>query len=323
MSKIKNIYNKIKSIEFLPLIFAFILISIFFTIKSPYFFTFNNFMGIILYAAIVGIVSLSNCLVLSAGKIDFSVGSTIALGSCVMGIMMRDGYSVWAAMGVCFLIGIVVGVYNGVMIAYVKMNPFIATLAGMQMLRGFAYLLTDARSIPVSSDVLKFIGRARTLGVPNAAWIMIILLFVFLFIVRYTSYGRRIFVIGGSETVAYLSGINVKRDLLILFIIHGVITAIASIIYTAQLGAALHTAAQNTNFDAISGCVLGGVSLSGGKGSLVGGIIGVLMLQTLSNGMNMIGVSSFWQDVITGFVLIFAVGLDIYKNTRKSRVKIA
>lgn len=323
MSKMKTILNKIKSIEFLPLILAFGLIVIFFTIKSPYFFTFNNFMGIILYASIVGIVSLSNCLVLSAGKIDFSVGSTIALGSCVMGIMMRDGYSVWAAIGVCFLIGIVVGIYNGVMIAYVKMNPFIATLAGMQVLRGFAYLLTDARSIPVKSDVLKFIGRARTLGIPNAAWIMIILLFVFLFVVRYTSYGRRIFVIGGSENVAYLSGINVKRDLLILFVIHGLITAVASIIYTAQLGAALPTAAQNTNFDAISGCVLGGVSLTGGKGSLVGGIIGVLMLQTLSNGMNMIGVSSFWQDIITGFVLVFAVGLDIYKNARKSRVKIA
>lgn len=215
------------------------------------------------------------------------------------------------------LIAALTGVYNGLMIAYVGMNPFIATLAGMQMFRGFAYLLTNARSITITSDVFKFIGRSRTLGVPNAAWVMILLLILFGLAVKYTSFGRRIFVIGGSAKVAYLSGINVKRDTLVLFVIHGLVTGVATIIFTAQLGAALPTAAQNTNFTAISACVLGGVSLTGGKGSLVGSVIGALLLETLSNGMNMVGVASFWQDVITGFVLIFAVTLDIIKNRKR------
>lgn len=317
MSNSKRVIQKIKKIDYLPLILAYAVIILFFSVCSPYFLSFNNFMSIILYASIVGILSLTTCLVLAAGQIDFSAGSVIALGCCVMGIMMRDGHSVWAAMGVCMLIAALTGVYNGLMIAYVGMNPFIATLAGMQMFRGFAYLLTNARSITITSDVFKFIGRSRTLGVPNAAWVMILLLILFGLAVKYTSFGRRIFVIGGSAKVAYLSGINVKRDTLVLFVIHGLVTGVATIIFTAQLGAALPTAAQNTNFTAISACVLGGVSLTGGKGSLVGSVIGALLLETLSNGMNMVGVASFWQDVITGFVLIFAVTLDIIKNRKR------
>lgn len=316
MGNFKKTIQRMKGIDYLPLILAYAVIILFFSISSPYFLTFTNFMSIILYASIVGILSLTTCLILAAGQIDFSAGSVIALGCCVMGIMMRDGHSVWTAMAVCMVISALTGVYNGVMIAYVGMNPFIATLAGMQMFRGFAYLLTNARSITITSNVFKFIGRARTLGIPNAAWIMLVLVIFFGAIAKYTAFGRRIFVIGGSQKVAYLSGINVKRDTLILFVIHGLVTGIATIIFTAQLGAALPTAAQNTNFNAISACVLGGVSLSGGKGSLVGSVIGALLLETLSNGMNMLGVASFWQDVITGFVLIFAVTLDIIKNRR-------
>ncbi len=317
MSNLKQGIQKVKKIDYLPLIFAYAVIIIFFSVCSPYFLSFTNFMSIILYASIVGILSLTTCLVLAAGQIDFSAGSVIALGSCVMGIMMRGGSSVWAAMAVCMLISALTGVYNGIMIAYVGMNPFIATLAGMQMFRGIAYLLTDARSITITNNVFKFIGRARTMGVPNAAWIMLLLLLLFGIVAKYTAFGRRIFVIGGSQKVAYLSGINVKRDTLLLFVIHGVVTGVATVIFTAQLGAALPAAAQNTNFTAISACVLGGVSLTGGKGSLMGSVIGALLLETLSNGMNMLGVASFWQDVITGFVLIFAVTLDIIKNRRK------
>lgn len=318
--KTKNtLLAKVKNIDFLPLLGAYALMIIFFTIKSPFFFTFNNFMGIILYASITGIVSLSNCLVISAGKIDFSVGSVIALGSCVMGIMVRDGHSIWMAMLACLAIAALTGVYNGIMVAYVGMSEFIATLAGMQMLRGIAYLLTNARSITIVNDVLKVIGRERTLGIPNPALLLLALLVIFLFIAKYTSFGRRIFVIGGNKKAAHLCGFNVKRDILVLYIIHGFMVGIAAIIYTAQLGAALPTAAVNTNFQAISACVLGGVSLSGGKGSLVGSIIGVLVLETLSNGLNLLGVASFWQDVITGLVLIVAVGFDLLKKKRQLR----
>lgn len=306
--------GKIKSIEFLPLIIAYIIMVLFFSLTSEFFFSFSNFMNIALYTAIMGMLSCTTMLVIASGMIDFSVGSVIALGSCVIGIMMRDGYNVWLAILACLAISVIVGVCNGAMIAYVGINPFIATLATMQMFRGFAYLLTDAKSITVADPVLKFMGRDYTIGVPNVVWLLIILVVLFAWIARSTSFGRKVFVIGGNPKVAYLSGINVRKTKVYLFAIHGLITGIATILYTAQLGAALPSAAQNINFQAISAVVLGGVSLTGGKGSIVGGIVGALLLGTLNNGMVMLDIDTFWQDVIIGFVLIFAVTLDIIKN---------
>lgn len=322
MNTLKQIGKRLKKIEFWPLLLAYAIIVVFFSLASPYFLSVKNFMSIVLYASIVGILSLTTCLILAAGQIDFAAGSVIALGSCIMGIMIRAGYSVWTAMLVCLILASCTGAFSGFLIAYVGMSNFIATLAGMQMFRGIAYLITNARSITINSPVFDFIGRTRTMGVPNAALLLLFLLIVLSLMAKYTVFGRRIFVIGGSKTVAYLSGINYKLDTLLLFVLHGFVTGIAAILYTAQLGASLPTAAQNTNFTAISACVLGGVSLTGGKGSLVGAVVGAILLETLNNGMNMIGVSSFWQDVITGLVLIFAVGLDIIKTRRAERARL-
>lgn len=322
MKYLNSVFKKAKKIEFLPLLLAYIIIVAYFSVASPYFLTVKNFMSIVLYASIVGILSLTTCLILAAGQIDFAAGSVIALGSCIMGIMYSNGYSIWLAMLVCLILSAATGAFSGFLISYVGMNNFIATLAGMQMYRGIAYLITNARSISINSEIFDFIGRNRTCGIPNAAILLLFLLVVFSLLAKYTAFGRRIFVIGGSQKVAYLSGINVKLDTMLLFIIHGFVTGIAAIVFTAQLGAALPTAAQNTNFTAISACVLGGVSLTGGKGSLVGAVVGALLLETLNNGMNMVGISSFWQDVITGLVLIFAVGLDIIKVKSAARARI-
>lgn len=319
-SKFFKGFRKIRTIDFLPLIIAYLIMVLFFSLTSEYFFSFRNFMNIALYTAIIGMLACTTTLVIASGMIDFSVGSVIALGSCVMGIMMRDGYNVWLAILACLVISVIVGVCNGAMIAYVGLSPFIATLATMQMFRGFAYLLTDAKSITVADPVLKFIGREYSIGVPNVVWLLIILVVLFAWIARSTTFGRKVFVIGGNAKVAYLSGINVRKTKVFLFAVHGLVIGIATILYTAQLGAALPSAAQNINFQAISAVVLGGVSLTGGKGSIVGGVVGALLLGTLNNGMVMLDIDTFWQDVIIGFVLIFAVTLDIIKNkdTRKS-----
>lgn len=314
-----SLITKIKSIDFLPLIFAYIVMVIFFSILCKYFFTFSNFMNILLYASIVGILCCSTSLVLIALKIDFAAGSVIALCSCVMGLMMRDGYSVWLAILVCLIMAILTGLFDGLLIAYVGMNPFIATLASMQSLRGVAYLITNALSITVKSPVLKFIGRDYTFNIPNAVILLLIIVLIFSWLSKKTSLGRTFYVIGGNEKVAFLSGINVKKNILLLFVIHGFVTGIAAILYTAQLGAALPSAAQNLNFQAISAAILGGVSLTGGKGSVIGAVVGALLLGTLNNGMIMMEIPSFWQDVITGLVLIFAVTLDIIRNNRAKK----
>lgn len=315
-----HIITYVKSIDFLPLIFAYIIMVAFFAFTSEYFFTFSNFMNIAMYAAIIGILSCTTTLVIVAGKIDFSAGSVIALCACIMGIMTKEGASIWLAMFVSLVIASVIGAVNGFLIAYVGINPFIATLAGMQIFRGLAYLITNARSITITSSVLKLIGRDVTFGIPNAVILMLIIVVIISFIARKTTFGRRIFVIGGSEKVAYLSGINVKKSTLIMFVVHGLVTGIVAIVYTAQLGAALPSAAMNLNFQSISAAVLGGVSLTGGKGSIVGAVIGAMLLGTLNNGMIMLDIQTFWQDVIIGFVLLFAVTLDIIKNRTALKV---
>lgn len=318
--KMTHIITYVKSIDFLPLIIAYIIMVAFFAFTSEYFFTFSNFMNIAMYAAIIGILSCTTTLVIVAGKIDFSAGSVIALCACIMGIMTKEGASIWLAMFVSLVIASVIGAVNGFLIAYVGINPFIATLAGMQIFRGLAYLITNARSITITSSVLKLIGRDVTFGIPNAVILMLIIVVIISFIARKTTFGRRIFVIGGSEKVAYLSGINVKKSTLIMFVVHGLVTGIVAIVYTAQLGAALPSAAMNLNFQSISAAVLGGVSLTGGKGSIVGAVIGAMLLGTLNNGMIMLDIQTFWQDVIIGFVLLFAVTLDIIKNRTALKV---
>lgn len=309
-----GVIAKLKNIDFLPLILAYIILCVFFSITSPFFLSFKNFMNIFLNAAIMGIMTLSTTLVLSAGKIDFSGGAVIAFGSCLMGVMLRAGMNTWLAILACLAVCVLTGVYNGVMIAYVGLSPFIATLAGMQMFRGFAYLMTNARSITVSDDVLKFVGRKYTLGVPNAVILLVILMLIFVWILNRTAFGRRTLVIGGNEKVAFLCGINVKQHILKVFMLHGFMVGISTVVYTGQLGAALPSAAQNLNFQSISACVLGGISLSGGKGSIVGGVVGAMMIATLNNGMTMLELNAYWQDVVYGFVLIFAVTMDIIKS---------
>lgn len=319
---IGSLWRRLKNVDFLPLIAAYLIMCAFFAITSQYFLNFRNFMNIFLNAAIMGILTLSTTLVLSAGKIDFSAGAVIAFGSCLIGIMTRAGISVWLAMLACLAACMMTGLYNGVMIAYVGLSPFIATLAGMQMFRGFAYLMTNARSITVTDDVLKFIGRNYSAGVPNAVWLLLALTVLFVYITQRTTFGRRTMVVGGNENVAFLCGINVKLHIVKLFLLHGFIVGVSTIVYTGQLGAALPSAAQNLNFQSISACVLGGISLSGGKGSIVGGIIGAMMIATLNNGMTMLQLNAYWQDVVYGFVLIFAVTIDIMKNRRSAKAAI-
>ncbi|NLF29079.1 MAG: ABC transporter permease [Clostridiales bacterium] len=316
---IARVWGRIKGVEFLPLIMAYIILCVFFSLTSRHFLVFKNFMNIFLNAAIMGILTLSTTLVLSAGKIDFSAGAVIAFGSCLMGIMLRAGISIWLCIPACLAVCVLTGVYNGVMIAYVGLSPFITTLAGMQMFRGFAYLMTNARSITVSEEVLKFVGRRYTASVPNAVWLLLLLAALFVWIANRTTFGRKTMVIGGNDKVAFLCGINVRRHILKLFMLHGFMVGISTVVYTGQLGAALPTAAQNLNFQSISACVLGGISLSGGKGSIVGGVIGAMMIATLNNGMTMLELNAYWQDVVYGFVLIFAVTMDILKNRRAAK----
>lgn len=314
MQVLKDSLKKILSVDFIPLVIGYVILIVFFAVKSDHFFTVNNFLNIALYAANVGILSCTITLIIVAGHMDLSIGSVIALGGVVIGTLLNKGLPT----GIAILGGIAVcaltGLYNGFLITQVKINSFIATLAGMEIFRGVAYLITNGKAITLSNDVIKQIGRGYTFGIPNAVIIMLIVIVIFAFISKYTVFGRRIYVIGGNSQVAYLSGINVKANLMLLFLLNGVVCGIASVIYCAQLGSAMPSNASGMEFDVISAVILGGASLSGGKGSIVGALFGALLLGTLSNGMVMLNIHTYWQQVISGIVLVLAVVLDVIKN---------
>ena len=197
------------SIDFLPLIVAYIVLIAFFAIKSPHFFTIKNFLNIALYAANVGILACTMTLVIVAGHIDLSIGSVIALAGVVMGKIMQAGMPVIVAVLACLAVGMLTGVYNAILITRIHINAFITTLAGMEIFRGCAYLVTNGKAITLSGEFIKQIGRGYTLGIPNAVIIMLIMIVIFAWISKFTTFGRRIYVIGGGSQVAYLSGINV------------------------------------------------------------------------------------------------------------------
>lgn len=312
-------FKKALSIDFLPLIIAYVVLIAFFALNSPHFFTIKNFLNIALYAANVGILACTMTLVIVAGHIDLSIGSVIALAGVVMGKIMQAGYPMILAALACLAVGALTGVYNAILITRIKINAFITTLAGMEIFRGCAYLVTNGKAITLSGEFIKQIGRGYTLGIPNAVIIMLVMIVLFILVSKYTTFGRRIYVIGGSNQVAYLSGINVANNLTVLFILNGLVCGLATMIYCSQLGSAMPSNASGMEFDVISAVILGGASLSGGKGSIAGALFGALLLGTLSNGMVMLNIHTYWQQIISGVVLVVAVVFDVIKRRREQK----
>lgn len=321
MGVIQKRFKKALSIDFLPLIIAYVVLITFFAMKSTHFFTVRNFLNIALYAANVGILACTMTLVIVAGHIDLSIGSVIALAGVVMGKIMQAGYPTILAVLACLAVGVLTGLYNAILITRVHINAFITTLAGMEIFRGCAYLVTNGKAITLSGDFIKTIGRGYTLGFPNAVIIMLCMVILFALVSKYTTFGRRIYVIGGGSQVAYLSGINVERNLSLLFVLNGVVCGLATMIYCSQLGSAMPSNASGMEFDVISAVILGGASLSGGKGSIVGALFGALLLGTLNNGMVMLNIHTYWQQIISGVVLVVAVVFDVIKKPRERNAK--
>ncbi|ROR27352.1 ribose transport system permease protein [Mobilisporobacter senegalensis] len=302
------------SSDIMTVLGAYLILVIFFSIKSPYFLRVNNFLNIGLYAAIMGAVACSMTFINVSGCIDISVGSQIAVVGMVVATLSRLELPIGIIILGGLLAGGLCGAFNGFFITKIKINPFITTIASMQILRGIAYLISNGQTIVVTNDVLKFIGRGRFFGIPVTLIILIIMYLIFGFVGKYTVFGRSIYMIGGNAQSSFLSGIKVQKTKFIIYAINGVMAGAAGIMLTAQTGAGLPMAAAETNMQALSAVILGGAGLTGGKGTILGTFIGVFVLSTLNNGMVMLNIQTFWQQVIVGTVLLIAVAIDAIKG---------
>ncbi|MCC5801836.1 ABC transporter permease subunit [Rossellomorea vietnamensis] len=294
-----------------PLLGLFVLIATV-SIINPSFLEPLNLLNLLRQVAINALIAYGMTFVILTGGIDLSVGSILALSSALMAGMMVSGIDPILAILIGCILGAAMGMVNGLLITKGKMAPFIATLATMTMFRGLTLVYTDGNPITGLGDSYAFqlFGRGYFLGIPVPAVTMILTFAILWVILHKTPFGRKTYAIGGNEKAALISGIKVPRIKVMIYSLAGLLAALAGAILTSRLNSAQPTAGTSYELDAIAAVVLGGTSLSGGRGLIVGTLIGALIIGTLNNGLNLLGVSSFFQMVVKGVVIIIAVLID-------------
>ncbi|MED0686061.1 ribose ABC transporter permease [Anoxybacillus ayderensis] len=293
-----------------------LLLCIILAFLSDSFFTFDNWLNIFRQVSINALIAFGMTFVILTGGIDLSVGSVLALSSALAAGFMADGTNGLVAMIIGIVAGLAMGALNGVIITKGRVAPFIATLATMTIFRGATLVYTEGRPITGFSDELAFqmIGRGYFLGIPVPVVLMLVVYVVLYVVLKKTTFGRHTYAIGGNEEATRLSGIRVDRLKIWIYSLTGGLAALAGLILTSRLNSAQPTAGTAYELDAIAAVVLGGTSLSGGRGWIFGTLIGALIIGVLNNGLNLLNVSSFYQQVIKGVVILLAVILDRRKE---------
>lgn len=298
-----------------PLI-GLLLIVIIISIMSPNFLTLNNLLNVLRQVSINALIAFGMTFIILTGGIDLSVGSTLALTGAVTAGLMAGGTDPILAMLIGLILGAILGAINGIIITKGKVAPFIATLATMTIYRGLTLVYTEGKPISGLGDsaAFKMLGKGYFLGIPVPVLTMAITFAVLYFLLKKTTFGRRVYAVGGNEEASRLSGISVDRVKIYVYALTGMLAALSSLILTSRLNSAQPTAGSMFELDAIAAVVLGGTSLTGGRGWIVGTLIGAMIIGVLNNGLNLIGVSSFFQQVVKGAVILVAVLLDRKKT---------
>lgn len=288
--------------------------------SQPAFLTKPNLINILKQASITGVLAVGMTMVLLTGGIDLGVGSVLAVACMAAAYVTSEGQG-WPVL-VAFLIGIgvgaVFGIINGIGIAYVKFAPFIMTMATLSAARGLALVSTNNRPIFNLSEKFIDVSNSIYLGLPSLIFYFIGVAILAYILTKKTVFGKWIYAVGGNENAARYSGINVKRVKLIIYTIMGALSGMTGVLMASRITSGNPTVGEGYELDAIAACVIGGVSLSGGSGSVIGTVIGVLILGVISNGFDILGISSNYQRIMKGLVILLAVFIDIRARTRKN-----
>ncbi|MEP6636016.1 MAG: ribose ABC transporter permease [Acidobacteriota bacterium] len=283
---------------------------------TPHFLTISNLLNIAEQATIIAIIAVGMTFVIITGGIDLSVGSVLAFSGVVMASVLQKGVSLPLALMVGLGAGLLCGVLNGLLITVGRLPPFIATLGMMSVARGAALMFTEGRPISGFSESFRSLATGEVLRVPTPVIIMIGVYVIAHLLLRRTKLGRYTYAIGGNEEAALLSGINVRLYKTMVYGLAGLLSGLAAILLTARLNSAQPIAGMSYELDAIAATVIGGTSLLGGEGTVVGTLIGALIMAVLRNGLNLLGVSSFIQQIVIGSVIIVAVLIDMALKRR-------
>lgn len=292
---------------------------IFLSVATNSFLSTSNMLQVLRQICINGLLAFGMTFVLIIGGIDLTVGSVVGISGVAIVMMLNSGVPLPLAFIAALLLGSLVGLANGSITALTGMPPFIVTLSLQGTIRGVAYVITDGRSVSCDNEIFNSIGNGYFLGIPIPIYIVALVMVIISIILYYTRFGRRMYAIGGNVTAAQFSGIHVKRIMIQVYVISGTLSALAGIILASRMYSGQPAAGNAYESDAIAAAVLGGTSFNGGIGTVGGTLIGALVIGFLSNGLNLLHISSYVQDIIKGLVIIAAVGIDIFKNRKKAK----
>ena len=280
------------------------------SLSTPYFFTASNLLNIVQQASINAIIAAGMTFVIISAGIDLSVGSILALAGMVMASLLQAGAALLPAIFAGLAVGTGCGLLNGLLITFGKLPPFIATLGMMSVARGAALVYSDGRPISGFEPSLRQLATGEFLFIPLPVLLMLAVYLAANFVLARTPHGRYLYAMGGNEEATKLSGVNVRFHKAMVYGFSGLMSAVAAVLLTARLNSAQPIAGMMYELDAIAATVIGGTSLMGGEGTLLGTLIGALIMGVLRNGLNLLGVSSFLQQILIGAVIIGAVLLD-------------
>ena len=310
-----------QEINIFGLVVGIVLLYIVLSILAPNFGTPRNIFSILQSAANIGIIAWAATLVIVAGEIDISVGPAVAFWS----VMFAEMAGPWhlgmpVALVLTLVGGVLIGAFAGWLRAGFGVPSFVVTLGLWLALRGQALFITNALPVPIANnDFLDFLGGTLPGGVPINAILMFVLFFVYLFIARRTRFGRSVYAVGGNAKAAVLSGINVSRVRILIFVGTGLLAAVVGVVTAARLSSGNAAAATGLEFDVIAAIVVGGTSLSGGRGSMLGTLLGVIFIAVIGNGLILLGVNPFFQNVVSGVIIVGAVLVNLALARRGSK----
>lgn len=312
-----NLRQRFKNLNYFDeysLVLIFVGLFALLSLTVDYFFSWENMIGLALSVSQIGMVACTMMFCLASRDFDLSIGSTVAFSGvlCAMVINLTDSIALGVASAL--VAGGVIGGINGAVIARLRINALITTLATMEMVRGLAFIVSNGQAVGLSNASFSNVGNLMVLGIPSPVWITVICFVVFGVMLNKTVYGRNTLAVGGNPSASRLAGVDVEKTRIYIFLIQGVMAALAGVILASRITSGQPNAAQGFELNVISACVLGGVSLMGGRATISGVVVGVLIMGVVQNAMNLLNIDAFYQYLVRGGILLAAVLVDQLKQ---------
>ena len=319
MNLLKQLLRKREAMIFLVVLMIFFFLSL----ATPFFLTRANLLAVLISMSVEVIIAVAMTNLLISGGFDLSVGSVLCFSGLISAIFWRAGVPPVLAIIGGVLCGTLVGVFNGILVAYIRITPFVATLASLNIFRGLVYIITQGKSIAGLPAEYRFLGQKTIFGVQMPIIFAIFFVIAGDVILRRFRFFRQNYYIGGNEKAAQLSGINVTRMKIINYMLTGFFAGFAGVVQAGRLGSAMVTSGEGMEMRVLTAVIIGGASLSGGEGTILGAFLGAILMALVTNGVNILGVNVYWQTFIVGSTLLVAVLIDSFgKHQRSSRQKI-